>query len=243
MVECFIDSNEPEEIIQTFDLMRVDYQKKELKFQVCQGCNKIYVYGEEPQHCCDEEEYETVKAGDIIGGNYNYVIEIKRGMDLVNSLNENHIYDQMERMVGVFRNNVILCFVGRFEDLLLDEHGSKRAGQLLSIPATCAQYGISFIQVNHMSTLIRMLKYFNEKCGEEPKIRNKFFRRADALPKAVRILMGIQGIGEELSNNIYQKYPSVKEVVIALEMDSFGGVPKVGPKKTKDLYEWLMTSG
>jgi len=49
MVECYLDSNENEDVVQTFDLMRVDYQRKELKFQVCEGCNKIYIYGEEPE--------------------------------------------------------------------------------------------------------------------------------------------------------------------------------------------------
>lgn len=243
MVDCYIDSNENEKVVSTFDLMRVDYQRKELKFQVCEGCEKIYIYGEEPEQCCDGEGYETVKAGDIIGGNYNYAIEVKRGKDLASSLDGNHLYDQLERLVGVFKNNVILCFVGRFEDLLLDEHAGKRAGQLLSIPATCAQYGISFIQVNHMSTLIRMLKYFDQKCGKEPKIRNKYFRRADVLPKAVRVLMGVTGFGEELSKAVYKKHPSVEEVVIALNNDNFGPVPKVGPKKKQILNEWLRSSG
>lgn len=242
MVDCYIDTNENENVINTFDLMRVDYQRKELKFEVCEGCNRLYIHGEEPEECCEGEIYETIKAGDIIGGNYNYIIEVKRRMDLVNSLNENHLYDQLERMVGVFGSNVILCFVGRFEDLLLDEHGGKRAGQLLSIPAVCAQYGISFIQVNHMSTLIRMLKYFDEKCGKEPKIRNRYFRRADILPKTIRVLMAITGIGEELAKNIYAKHRSIKDIVISLEMDQFGPVKKIGPKKTEMLYEWLMRS-
>lgn len=234
-----VDSNEGEEVTKILDLLMLDYEEKELKFAVCETCDKIYVYGKQPKECCEGSDYEIVKAGDIIGSDYNFAIEIKRGLDLVNSLNENHIYDQLERLTSIFKNNVILCFVGRFEDLFVDEHGSKRIPQLLSLPAVCAQYGASFIQVSNMHTLIRMLKYFEEKCGTEPKLRLKYKRRGGDLPKCVTMLSAIPGIGLELAKNVSEMHPTIKDVICALEVNEFGNPKKVGPKKRETIRQYL----
>lgn len=234
-----VDSNEGEEVTKILDLLMMDYTVAELKFAVCESCDKIYVYGSQPEECCKDAGYEIVKAGDIIGSTYNYAIEIKRGLDLLNSLNDNHIYDQLERLTSIFKNNVILCFIGRFEDLFADEHGSKRIPQLLSLPATCAQYGVSFIQLSNMHTLARMLKYFDQKCGREPKVRTTYRRRKEGVSHCVHVLQSIPGIGEELAKNVYELHPTIKDVICALEVNEFGNPRKVGPKKRESIREYL----
>lgn len=235
----YLDSNEGEKVEKILDLLSIKYETKELKFAVCESCDKIYIYGNQPEHCCEDSGYEIVKCADIIGSNYNFAIEIKRGLDLLNSLNDNHIYDQLERLTSIFKNNVILCFVGRFEDLFADEHGAKRIPQLLSLPATCAQYGASFIQVSNMHSLAKMLKYFEFKCGKEPKIRRTYKRIKGDLPHCISMLMSIPGIGEELAKNVYKLHPTIKDIICAFEVDKFGHPKKVGPKKTKTIKEYL----
>ena len=237
----YVDSGEKSYVFETFDMMGVDYVKKELKFAVCNGCDKIYINGEQPEECCKDEGYTICKAGDITSDKWNFIIERKRGNDLVSSLDENHLYDQLERMTSLFESNVILVFEGRLEDLIVDPNNKQRVNQILSIPATCAQYGVSFIQVDHISTLVRMLKYFDYKCGTEPKIRQRFFRRSETLPKSVRILMSIRGIGEETARYIYEVYPTIWKLILDMSLDELKKIKNVGPKTKKLLWDWFFT--
>ena len=57
--------------------MRVDYIKKEIRFAVCEGWGKIYIYGEAPNPvCCEGKPYTSYHVADIVGANYNFAIEI-----------------------------------------------------------------------------------------------------------------------------------------------------------------------
>ena len=235
-----VDSGEKEYVFEALDLMRVDYIKKEIRFSVCEGCGKIYIYGEELEECCDGEPYTSYRVADIVGSKLNFAIERKKGQNLVSSLTGNELYDQLKRLVAFFGSNVALVLEGSIEELILDEHNQSRIGQILSIPATCMQYGVTFIQVNHISTLIRMLKYFDQKCGTEPKLRLRYFSIDETVPKLTRLLCGIPGFSIKLSGNIREKYSNMLEVALALSEDTFGGIPKVGPKKIETMKEWII---
>ena len=169
-----VDVGEKPYVFDAFDLMKVDYVRTNIVFSVCEGCKKIYIYGEEPQECCEGEPYTTYRVADIVGANYNWAIERKRGQNLASSLYQNELYYQLEKLRAFFGSNWALVFEGSFEQLILDPDNQSRIGQILSIPATVMQYGGSFIQVNDVTTLIRMLKYFDEKCGKEPKLRLRY---------------------------------------------------------------------
>lgn len=236
-----VDSGEKEYVFQAFDLMEVDYIKKEIKFAVCEGCGKIYIHGEAPEYCCEGEPYTSYRVADIVGSNYNWAMERKRGQNLASSLYENELYDQMEKLRAFFGSNWALVFEGSFEELIIDPDNQSRIGQILSIPATVMQYGGSFIQVNDVTTLIRMLKYFDQKCGKEPKIRLTYHSIDEDLPKFVRLLIGgIKGINKTLANNIYSQYKNAFDFTLDLADDRLRKIPKIGPVWKEKFKEWFL---
>lgn len=235
-----VDSGEKQYVFDAFDLMRVDYRKVEIRFAVCTGCRKIYKFHEKPEICCEGEEYESYRVADIVGENYNFAIERKQGQDLASSLHNDRLYTQLALLRDFFGSCSALVFEGSFEKLILDPNNKSRVGQIMSIPATCAQYGVSFIQVNDITTLIRMLKYFNEKCGKEPKIRTSYHPMDENLPFLTRLLVGgIKGINTGLAGNINKEYVNVLDLSMDLANDNLRKIPKIGPKMEKKLKQWL----
>jgi len=236
----YIDSGEKPYVFEAFDLMGVDYIKKEIRFSVCEGCRKIYIYGEEPEECCEGEPYTSYRVADIVNDKYSIAIERKKGQDLVNSLYENRLYDQLTRLKEFFSGNVALVFEGDIEDLILDPNNEKIIGQIMSIPATCMQYGVSFIQVNDVTTLIRMLKYFDYKCGTEPKLRLRYEGINERLPEFIRLLCAIKGINIGLAKNIYKEYKSAFSLALDLHEGELKKIHKVGPKIEAKLKNWFL---
>ena len=237
----FVDSGEKDYVFQAFDLMKIDYQKKEIRVAVCNDCRKIYKFGEQPETCCENEEYESYRVADIIGANWNFAIERKKGQDLAASLHNDRLYTQLSLLRDLFGSCAALVFEGSLEQLILDPNNKSRIGQIMSIPATCAQYGVSFIQVNDITTLVRMLKYFDEKCGKEPKLRFSYHPMDESLPKLTRLLVGgIKGINTGLAGNINKVYANVADLCNDLILGTVPKIPKIGPKMLKKLSEWLV---
>lgn len=235
-----VDAGEKDYVFDAFDLMRVDYIKKQIRFSVCEGCGRIYIYGEEPEECCEGEPYTSYRVADIVGKNYNFAIERKGGQNLASSLQGNELYDQFEKLKAFFGSNWALVFEGSFEELILDPDNNSRIGQILSIPATVMQYGGTFIQVNDITTLIRMLKYFDQKCGQEPKIRLRYHSLLESLPKFQRLLIGgVKGINITLAKNINAVYDNAFDLSLDLVEDNLKKIPKIGKVWNKKLKEWF----
>jgi len=206
----------------------------------CNDCDKIYSNKPKYNLCvCGSKDVEFEKVGDIRGPNWEYAIEIKIGEDLYSSL-DNRVYDQLEGLSGFLKGKIALVFVGDLEKLAL-EH-PDRAGQIRSIPATCMQYGVSWINVKSLIELVKMLKYFAQKAGKAPKLRMKRRRSTDLMPKRMILLSGIKGVGEKMALELSKRYSSVTDVGIALQTGRLvpGMIPNLGPIGIKRLKDWLI---
>jgi ERCC4-type nuclease len=237
-----IDAGEKPYVFESFDLMKEDYIKKYIKFAVCEGCKKIYLPEDAPSPvCCEGEPYTSYRVADIVGANYNWAIERKRGQNLVTSLNGNELYGQLEKLKAFFGSNWALVLEGTLEELFLDPDNKSRRGQILSIPATVMQYGGSFIQVNHITTLIRMLKYFDQKCGKEPKIRLTYHAIDENLPKFQRLLIGgIKGINIGKATDINSVYSNALDLSLDLSTNNLKKIPRIGKVWREKLKEWFL---
>ena len=203
----------------------------------CDNCNKIYK--EKPEICeCGSKNVEFEKVADIRGPNWEYAIEIKIGEDLYSSL-DYRIYKQLEDLSGFLKGNIALVFVGDLFQLARDH--PERAGQILSIPATCMQYGVSWINVRKILELVKLLKYFAQKAGKLPKLRLKRKRISDLMPKRMILLLGIKYVGEKMALELSKRFNSVTDIGIALRNGTLfaGMIPKLGPVGIVRLKEWL----
>ncbi|MHA1408746.1 MAG: ERCC4 domain-containing protein [Candidatus Odinarchaeia archaeon] len=231
-----MDSGEKDYVFEAFDSLNVKYEKRQLRFLVCDSCKKIYIEGEEPEECCGDT-FSKHRVADIVGSKWNFAIERKKGDNLASSLLNNELYDQLERLSGFFGKNVALVFEGRFEDFLTNPYYKDRINQILSIPSVCIQYGISFIQVDNIYMLIRMLKFFDYKCGELPALRLKYEGRDEAIPSFIKILNSVKGISFKTAFKIHENYESIYELVMDLANGTFRKVKGIGEKTINKLRE------
>ena len=202
----------------------------------CNDCNKIFL--EKPDVCeCGSKDVEFEKVADIRGPNWEYAIEIKIGEDLYLSL-DNRIYTQLEGLSGFLKGKIAFVFVGDLEKLVLDH--PDRAGQIRSIPATCMQYGVSWINVKSIIELVKMLKYFAQKAGKAPKLRIKRTRSSDIMPKRMIILTGIKGVGEKMALELSKNYNSILDLCLDLDHGRIRKVKGLGPIGIKRLKDWLI---
>ncbi|KKM96542.1 hypothetical protein LCGC14_1177070 [marine sediment metagenome] len=204
----------------------------------CNDCDLIYK--EKPDECeCGSKDVEFEKIADIRGPNWEYAIEIKIGDDLYNSL-DNRVYAQLEGLSGFLKGKIALVFVGNLEKLAL-EH-PDRAGQIRSIPATCMQYGVSWINVKSIIELVKLLKHFAAKAGKSPKLRIKRTRSSDIMPKRMMVLLSIKGVGEKMALELSKVYPSIYGLCHDLYhgLIRAGMIKGLGPEGIRRLKDWLV---
>jgi len=204
----------------------------------CEDCDKIYK--QKPKICdCSCNSFISEKVADIRGPNWEYAIEIKIGEDLYSSLDD-RIYIQLDGLSGFLKGNIALVFVGDLFQLAMDH--PERAGQILSLPATCMQYGVTWINVKKILELVKLLKYFAKKAGKVPKLRTKRRHISDLMPKRMILLLGIKGVGEKTALGLSKRYGYIFDLSLALHRDEIkpGDIPMLGEAGIKRLKEWLL---
>jgi ERCC4-type nuclease len=246
---------EKEYVFEELDRSHVEYVKEELSVYYCVICGAISRKRETFVHQggCDNTDITREIMGDIVGWNYNYVIERKKGIDLLRSLDNDRLYFQLQHLNELFSGCCALVFEGTFEDIIKEEiervkvyKGEiykgvlSRIDQLYSISATCTQYGVSFLQVPNLSELIKMLRYFDYKCGQTPKIRTQRKQIHEPIPKIVTLLTGIEGIGLIYALRLFRNYRHLQDLIVDLQNDSFKKTEGFGEKRIELLKEWLI---
>ena len=212
MVEIYYVDSSERKTVDVLNKMGKNFKIINNILWFCEDCDKIYK--EKPEICeCGSKKLLFEKVGDIRGPNWEYAIEIKIGEDLYSSLDD-RLYAQLEGLSGFLKGKIALVFIGNLQKLAIDH--PDRAGQLLSIPATCMQYGVSWINVNKILDLVKMLKYFAEKAGKAPKLRIKRKYSTDLMPKRMIVLLGIKGIGEKIALELCKVYDSIYRLCLAL---------------------------
>jgi len=256
-MKVFVSPLEKDYVFEAMDKVGIDYEKKEFTIYYCDECNKIF--REKPEKCCGD--LKSMSIGDIIGEKLNYIIERKKGSDLLHSLKDDRIYLQLQSMKEIFSGNVALVFEGSFEKVAKKERErvkqtikeksqarkafaacEARIAQMYSIPAHCLSLGISFIQVDDIFTLLKMLKYFDYKCGEAPKIREKKEDISKLMPSLIKKLMTTPGIGSKLASAIFNfaKTPNEFLELLKTNYKKILSIDGLGKKKLQNIMEdWL----
>jgi len=212
MVEIYYVDSSERKTVDVLNKMEKNFKIVNNILWFCEGCNKIYE--ENPKLCeCGSRRILSEKVGDIRGPNWEYAIEIKIGEDLYSSL-DGRVYKQLDGLSGFLKGKIALVFVGNLFQLARDH--PDRAGQLLSIPATCMQYGVSWINVKNIIELVKLLKYFAQKAGKAPKLRIERTLAMDLMPKRMIVLLGIKGIGENRALELCKVYDSIFGLCLAL---------------------------
>ena len=217
-MKFLVDSSEKPYVREALDLMNIDYETTEIKLYFCEDCDNIYKV--KVVTCgCGSRKLSSERVADIIivddFGNWVCAIERKQGEDLYASLDD-RIYTQMEKLSKYFKGNIAIIFEGDLEELA-QEH-PQRAGQIRSIPATCMQYGVSFITQKDITETIKLLKFFLVKAGQLPKIRAKRFHYHELLPKKMLMFMSIKSVGMKMALKLAQKYDSITDYGIDIRV-------------------------
>lgn len=265
-MKILVSPLEKKYVFEELDKYNVSYEKKEFTIYYCTVCDLIYK--ENPRVCeCGSLDIDSTSLCDIVGSKLNYGLERKKGSDLIHSLNDDRIYFQLQAMKEIFKGNAGLVFEGSFQKVASKERArarklakewkqkgnygmskkiisscEARIKQMLSIPAHCLSLGIAFIQVDDLKTLIDMLKYFDYKCGDAPKIREKRKNLSELMPSFVKQLCVTPTIGEKLATRIYKIVQKPEDFIFMLRRQperimSVNGLGQGKLKKLKD--DWL----
>lgn len=235
-----IDFGEKEYVGDILDKLNVDYKIEKLQVWACMKCDKIYKF--ETNKCECGGLTEVIRAGDITNERRSFLIERKKGQNLYSSVRNGEIYEQIEKMSMVFEGNYSIVFEGNI--MTLAENNEDRKEQILSIPATCQQYGASFISVKSLFVLIAMLRYFDYKSGKKPKFRRKLHRIHEKKSNLWNYLVTLKGIGPKTASLIDKKYSCVGELVYDLTSDSFDrllSIKGIGKKTCQRMQNYVMT--
>lgn len=236
-----IDSGEKEKIFKVLDKYNIRYKIEEIRIYHCmdeEHCGKVYT---EPRKKCECGSYvDYFRCGDITNERRSFLIERKDYQNLYSSVHNNEVYTQLDKMQRAFKGNYTLLFEGSLWKLA-NENPDRKA-QILSIPATCQQYGASFINFDNVDTTVRMLKFFDYKSGKEPKVRVKLHKSYSKFPKMVRILMNIKGVGEKTALLLWKEFRNTHTLstTILLEPKKVLKVKNVGKKTLQLLKQWLI---
>lgn len=231
----YVDSSE-RKTVDVLNKMGINFILVNNILWFCNDCDKIFL--EKPDVCeCGSKDVEFEKVADIRGPNWEYAIEIKIGEDLYLSLDD-RLYTQLEGLSGFLKGKIAFVFIGDLEKLAL-EH-PDRAGQIRSIPATCMQYGVSWINTKSIIEFVKLLKYFAQKAGKSPKLRMKRTRSSDLMPKRMIILTGIKGVGEKMALDLSKNYSSILDLCLDLDMGRMTRIKGLGPIGMKRLKDWLI---
>lgn len=233
-----IDSGEKGKIFSALDKIGLRYKIEELRMNYCPECNKIYT--KDISRCEDCNLillYERV--GDITNERKSFVIERKYEQDLYSSIHNNKLYKQLDKLQKYYKGNTVLLFEGNLTKLAAEN--LDRAAQILSIPATCMQYGVSFIQSENEFTTAKMLKFFDYKSGKEPKYREELHTIHDEYPEMVKLLMTIKGIGKKTAFDIFLKYKNIYTLGVILKTapEDVLKIKGIGESTLKLLIKWL----
>ena len=240
MIEIYYVDSSERKTVDVLTKMEKNFKLVNNILWFCNDCNKIYLNKPKYNLCvCGSNDVEFEKVADIRGPNWEYAIEVKIGDDLYSSLDD-RVYAQLEGLSGFLKGKIALVFVGDLEKLAI-EH-PDRAGQIRSIPATCMQYGVSWINVKNLIELVKLLKHFAAKAGKAPKLRIKRSFSSDIMPKRMIVLMSIKGIGEMIALELCKIYASIFAICRDLRNGILlpGMIKNLGPVGIKRLKESLL---
>ncbi len=235
MGEIYCVDSAERKTVEVLNKMGINFRITNNILWFCDGCNKIFE--EKPKICeCGSTKISFEKVADIRGPNWEYAIEIKIGEDLYLSLDD-RVYAQLEGLSGFLKGKIALVFVGDLFQLARDH--PDRAGQILSIPATCMQYGVSWINTKNLIELVRLLKYFAQKAGKAPKLRMKRTHSTDLMPKRMILLNSIKGVGEKMALELSKNYFSILDLCLSLDADGMKKIKGLGHVGIQRLKDWL----
>ena len=186
-------------------------------------------------------EISQLLIGDIVYG--NVCIEIKEGEDLINSINDKHIFEQIDNMNSNYKHNFLIIIGSRDEiksyckPKIIWKNGKKiitKPVTLKSIDGICASFRIrkeihveSYLTLEDAITAIIpiLFKGNDEKIAEIKAIRKQFTKSDEQ----VNVLISYAGISEKKAKALLEKFGTIRNIINA-DLKDLKEVDGIGTK-------------
>jgi len=160
-----------------------------------------------------EFEVKTLEEGDFTNDVDSFIVERKRGFDLLNSLLNKKIYNQLVRMVEKHPNALrYIIFEGDFQALVDSQTNSSLKALLISFKHTvCHLYGAQWIETCdkfHTSKELLYIDKYSRTVKDKPMWEPLHI--AGNWDERIRVLMSMTPhLGQHGAENILEEFKSI----------------------------------
>jgi len=213
----YVDSREPEHIRDLVQMSKVDFRKKGLS----------------------EGDFALYFKGDPVIG-----IERKTIGDLVNSIKDNRLFDQADRMKSTYKI-CILAISGTLENYMnvMRDQGYKVNPSVVlgAISSLMVRRGFHVLWFEHDDFLTDTVSRIFTKTSEGKFGKVKSTNTYALESKPVGALMIVPGITFEIASNLIKEFGCIENIANA-EVDELKKINGIGNKRAEDLKR-LFTDG
>lgn len=186
---------------------------------------------------------EFLETGDYLLPD-GYAIERKKGSDILSSIANNRLYDQLYNLLQYEHPVLVIISDNKYKDFYFRHSNfihKQYAGMQVSLTCYPKVKVVYLYDDDEFIDYIELLyKRITEKgTSTRPKPRARKPQNIDEIKE--NVLAVIKGVGIKMSQKLLHKYGSIEGVVNAT-VDDMTTIEKLGDKKAQHIYDILHTS-
>ena len=175
----------------------------------------------------------------VIGERRRYAIERKTVFDLIHSVRDARLWDQLKVLTVLKEEGYIPILALEGYVWSFFKNKSLTLAQWLGVQLAVASFGVPIVQVSGKKQLGFLLRMLDEKAGQVkeyvrptiPKPKDRSIR-----DERVDMLAAVNGIGIKTAESLVERFGSIRGVV---EADVGVVIEMIGDKKARHLMEVL----
>lgn len=172
----------------------------------------------------------------VVGEHKKYAIERKTWSDLISSLKEGRLFDQLQRLKNLHAEGYEPRLLIEGQKFILFKFKKVTQAQIAGIEEAVLSFGVPIMYAESQDLTIMKLKLLNNKVGESkewsrPTIAKTGRNRQE---EAEDVLAAVDGIGRKSANKLIKSFGSIKNVINA---DVLAVANIVGVREAKHLED------
>lgn len=180
----------------------------------------------------------------VAGKHKVYVVERKEMSDLVASLHNNRLFDQLERVrkeSEKIDGLGILVVEGNHFKHYKGQYGKITPAQWMGLQISVAEHGVGLVRTWNLNETKLVLQLLDKRANEKGSIvRMKVCKKMldDDVKEAIALIGALKGVGEKKAIELLKKFKSIKNIVNADESEL---VEVLGEKLGTHVFKLLNT--
>lgn len=186
-------------------------------------------------------EKDFLEVGDYLLPN-DYVIERKQGLDFINSVKSNRLYNQLYNLCEYKHPILVIIENNIWKDFYFTKGNYIHKSYVGTLTTLTAKYpNLKIIQLDSEGMFIDYLKSLHKKItgdGHSERPAPMFRKAVSINERKENALTCIEGVGMKMSKKLLKQFGSISNIANAREDDMLK-IEKLGKKTIKNIKETL----